>query len=276
MKTSYKTIGNNRAITYFKKNCSSVNSWLFSGIKGIGKASLAYEIAKELLQQNISTNLLLINTHKITLEQIEKITTFLRTRVHRIVIIDSVDEMNVCGMNALLKISEESASQGTLILISHKSTNLLPTIKSRFREVRFLPLTDEEMQCFANSRNLCLSGAEIALANGSPAILEQIIACNGITIYKDILTGSLISEENVTQENSSFDLIIYLMQFAIARATKMHSGCSLHPLFDEEFILLSKLHSNIYYWEKKWNYLITLLPKEYNLNKTQVIKSLMS
>jgi len=49
----------------------------------------------------------------------------------RVVIIDSADDMNKSAANALLKILEEPPARTLLLLISHNTGNLLPTIRSR-------------------------------------------------------------------------------------------------------------------------------------------------
>src|ERR1700737_1691435 len=56
----------------------------------------------------------------------------------RIVVVDGADEMNRSAANALLKVLEEPPRRALLLLVSHSPGRLLPTIRSRCR--RF-PLT---------------------------------------------------------------------------------------------------------------------------------------
>ena len=53
----------------------------------------------------------------------------------RIVIVDGADEMNRNAANALLKILEEPPRQALLLLVSHSPGRLLPTIRSRCRQL---------------------------------------------------------------------------------------------------------------------------------------------
>ena len=53
----------------------------------------------------------------------------------RIVVIDSVDDMNTASANAILKILEEPPAKSLLILISHNPNRLLPTIRSRCAKI---------------------------------------------------------------------------------------------------------------------------------------------
>lgn len=58
----------------------------------------------------------------------------------RVVIVDSIDEMNANGANAILKILEEPPYKTIIMLISHNPGRLLPTIKSRCAKLALRPL----------------------------------------------------------------------------------------------------------------------------------------
>ncbi len=60
----------------------------------------------------------------------------------RVVIIDSIDDMNAAASNALLKILEEPPAKSILLLISHNIGRLLPTIKSRCAKLMLKPLAE--------------------------------------------------------------------------------------------------------------------------------------
>src|SRR5262249_59156701 len=51
----------------------------------------------------------------------------------RVVVVDSADEMNRNGANALLKILEEPPAQALLLIVSHAPGRLLPTTRPRCR-----------------------------------------------------------------------------------------------------------------------------------------------
>ena len=172
------------------RNNSLHNSWLISGIEGIGKATLAYRFAKFLLAADadkkeqytsleISENnpvfkLVVNNAHPdlkiierdytdtdrrkilkaikegeqlsdeemkglkksafIRVDDVRTINEFLTKRSAdnnwRIVIIDSIDDMNPASANAVLKILEEPPYKTVMMLISHNPNKLLPTILS--------------------------------------------------------------------------------------------------------------------------------------------------
>ena len=58
----------------------------------------------------------------------------------RVCIVDSADELNAAGANALLKILEEPPRESLLLVVSHAPGRLLPTIRSRCRRLALRPL----------------------------------------------------------------------------------------------------------------------------------------
>ena len=63
----------------------------------------------------------------------------------RIVIIDSIDDMNPASANAVLKILEEPPYKTVMMLISHNPNKLLPTIRSRCAKLQLPPLADNQV-----------------------------------------------------------------------------------------------------------------------------------
>ncbi|WP_375619811.1 MULTISPECIES: DNA polymerase III subunit delta' [unclassified Bartonella] len=153
---------------------------LFEGEYGIGKATLAFHLAWNILSshqgaflkpdpystpwrqitQGSHPGLLYISrrfdvkTQKfktgILVDDVRDIMHFLsRTSQDngwRIVIIDSADDMNRNAANAILKILEEPPSKTLFVIIAHSSGKLLPTIHSRCQKISFRPLNNDEMK----------------------------------------------------------------------------------------------------------------------------------
>jgi len=63
----------------------------------------------------------------------------------RVVIIDSVDEMNRNAANAILKMLEEPPRDVLFLLVAHAPGRILPTIRSRCRALRLAPLNDTQV-----------------------------------------------------------------------------------------------------------------------------------
>jgi len=107
----------------------------------------------------------------------------------RVVIVDSADEMNRNGANALLKILEEPPRHALLILISHAPGRLLPTIRSRCRRLTLEPLADDEVVDLLGIHRPGLAGADLLarLAEGSIGRALELADTDGIALYEGVL-----------------------------------------------------------------------------------------
>ena len=112
----------------------------------------------------------------------------------RIVIVDSADELNVNAANALLKMLEEPPARTVMLLISHQPSRLLPTIRSRCRELRLNPLQPDDMP----QKRLKQAGFEAAetpalaeLAGGSVGEALRLIQQDGLALYAEFARAFL-------------------------------------------------------------------------------------
>ena len=161
------------------------HAWLFTGPEGVGKATAAKAAAARLLAESAGpppdgNRLTLDPNHRVArlieaqsnsdfiwLERLLNEKTDKRARnisidqvramsakfslapshsERRIVVIDSIDDLEKGAANALLKSLEEPPAHTIFFLISQMPGKLLPTIRSRCRVLRFAPLSDEDMR----------------------------------------------------------------------------------------------------------------------------------
>lgn len=110
---------------------------------------------------------------------------------YRLVIIDSIDDMNSNAANSILKLLEEPPANAMFILISHAPGRLLPTIRSRCRQIRMreLPPTTalNVLQNIAPDISEDVGLGLIELASGSPGIAYDLHINKGIEIYGNIV-----------------------------------------------------------------------------------------
>ena len=164
------------------------HAWLFTGRLGIGKATLAYRLARYALaeprerqgagelievapasraarQVNALTHpgLLLLRrpwdarakrfAQTIPVDEVRRLKSFLgltsAEAAWRIVLVDSADELNLNAANALLKSLEEPPARTLFLLISAEPSQLLPTIRSRCRRLDLAPLAGEPLRAAA-------------------------------------------------------------------------------------------------------------------------------
>lgn len=172
---------------------------LIHGPRGIGKATLAFELARRIFERTgdesathiaaqvaagAYPNLFVMrkaarDTGKgyYTVIRVDEVRRFIeemrmtRGRAgHRIAIVDPIDDANESSANALLKILEEPPADTTFLLISHRPGSLLPTIKSRCFQVALRPIADGDVRTVLerNATNPAGIDRAVSLAGGRP------------------------------------------------------------------------------------------------------------
>ncbi|PVA09171.1 DNA polymerase III subunit delta' [Pelagivirga sediminicola] len=153
----------------------------------------------------------------------------------RAVILDSADEMNVQAANALLKMLEEPPARTTLFLISHQPSGLLPTIRSRCRELRLPPLDAQDMAAALAQAGIDAEGetqALAALSGGSVGEAVRLINLGGLKIYAELVRlfadlpnidrPRALSLANAAAQRGAEDklnLLIWLIELMLGRMT---------------------------------------------------------
>ncbi len=129
----------------------------------------------------------------ISVDRVRKLKNFFHMSAadggRRVVIVDSVDEMANGAANALLKELEEPPTGATLLLISHQPSGLLPTIRSRCRELRCRPLGPHDVGQALSALGHDIDGAEAlaTLAGGSVGDALRLLAHDGLPLYAAIV-----------------------------------------------------------------------------------------
>ncbi|NCP11304.1 MAG: DNA polymerase III subunit delta', partial [Sphingomonadales bacterium] len=132
----------------------------------------------------------------ISIDQIRQATMVLgstkgRSR-YRAIIIDSADDLEAGGANALLKSLEEPPADTVFFLISHSSGRLLPTIRSRCRSLVFRAIGDDVMASWLHDVTPGASAADIAallaLAAGSPGRAMRFRDAGLAPLWRDLET----------------------------------------------------------------------------------------
>lgn len=109
----------------------------------------------------------------------------------RVVVVDSVDEMNVNAANALLKVLEEPPANALLLLVSHAPGRLLATIRSRCCQLSLKLLTHTQVSDLLARQRPDLPDAErhalAGLADGSPGRALTLADGDGLTLYRELM-----------------------------------------------------------------------------------------
>jgi DNA polymerase-3 subunit delta' len=163
------------------------HAWLIGGRLGIGKATLAYRMARFVLAHPDPNSAVVQKAQSLALPTDHRVVRQVATQGHsdllvlertinektgklrqdiivddvrrtvsffgstpgeggwRIAIVDSADELNASGANALLKVLEEPPERTLLLIVGHAPARLLPTIRSRCRRLLLRPLAGDDV-----------------------------------------------------------------------------------------------------------------------------------
>jgi DNA polymerase-3 subunit delta' len=118
----------------------------------------------------------------------------------RIAIVDSAEDLNRNSANALLKMIEEPPQRSLILIISHRPSQVLPTIRSRCRRLRLDPLNEDEIvrAVIGLGGPWCESGANAVAAaakraNGSvrEALIRLAPESEGVSALIDSILAGL-------------------------------------------------------------------------------------
>ena len=274
----------------------AAHGWLLSGPQGIGKAAMACMAAAWLLRErgdepaligggavtvdpaDPGSNLVCKGHHpdllvirpelkdnksgQIKLEQIRKLVGFMGHRPGRggwrVAIIDSMDQVNRNGANALLKLLEEPPEKTMLFLVASRPGRLPPTIRSRCRLVRIAP--PDEALCrdviAGHLSDIDASRAEdlARLAEGAPGRALSLAQSQSDDFYRatcallaeprfDMAAAATLCEkwgrggaEGQPLRDGAIWLIGRLLRLAAVRAAGKENVASVACAFEEEAI----------------------------------------
>lgn len=266
------------------------HGWLVTGPRGVGKATLAWRLARFLLatpeddggmfappkpdtldipddhptarrmRALAEPRLFLLRRpwddktarlrQEITVDEVRRMKSFFSLSAadggRRAAIIDAADDLNTSAANALLKLLEEPPANVTLFLISHQPFKLLPTIRSRCRELRLHPLAPAPLTAALTQAGAALEPDEAQalaeLAGGSVGEAFRLTNLSGLALYTQIvaLLGSLprldrprllaLAEAGAQRgAEAQFDLILTLLDLFLARLARAGATRQLPP-----------------------------------------------
>ncbi|AUH34097.1 DNA polymerase III subunit delta' [Paracoccus tegillarcae] len=290
-----RVIGQPSAIADFIQAARSQrlhHGWLLTGPRGVGKATTAWAIARWLLTGSDAddltapmdapearrlaalseSNLMLIRRPwddktkhlraEITVDEVRKLLSFFHMSAteggRRIAIIDAADEMNPAAANALLKVLEEPPQDALILMVAHQPARLLPTIRSRCRELRLTPLSPDNMAGVLDSLGSEADAEKLAaLAGGSVGEALRLSGQDGLARYQDLvdLMATLpamdrqmalkLAERAAGRANADgdpFDLLITLLDRLLTRLARAGlMGAPLPQAAEGEGKLMARL-----------------------------------
>lgn len=174
-----RIVGHQRAVGILRRALAAgrlAHSYLFVGPKGVGKRTVAWELARAIqctsatddacdrcrgcrkVEAMAHPDVVLVEAegNQILVGQIRELQRQMMYRPmegsHRVVIIDQAHELNPQAANALLKILEEPPEGNVLVLVARSEASLLPTIVSRCQRLQFGPLGVDQVCTYLTER----------------------------------------------------------------------------------------------------------------------------
>jgi DNA polymerase-3 subunit delta' len=197
----------------------------------------------------------------ITVDEVRKLKNFFGMSAtdggRRVVIVDPADEMNINAANAILKLLEEPPADAVILLTSHQPSRLLPTIRSRCRELRCGLLGAADVTAALAQAHIHTDAGEAltALSSGSVGEAIRLINLDGLALYSELvalfgglprfdrpralkLADSCVGKAGATR----FSLTLDLIDKFLARAARTGlQGPPATQAAQGEALLLSKI-----------------------------------
>ncbi|MGB1108279.1 MAG: DNA polymerase III subunit delta' [Parvibaculales bacterium] len=269
------------------------HAWLLTGPKGVGKASFAYLAARlvlsggsatamspalesddaHLVEEGAHPDLFVLKrdynpkTQKFRGDIPAEAARDLRQSFNlsagrggwRVAIIDSIDELNRYGVNALLKLIEEPPEKCLFLIICHNPGRLLDTIRSRCRMLSFNALDESDLQSIVHGRLEGSDPNEVAasafLAQGSAGYALMLSEEGGFDLYREMI-GVLETAPQLDVEKlhglagrfgaraapEQFAIFCFLLSGWLHRYVRFAStGAGFQPVFEGEEALVNRL-----------------------------------
>jgi DNA polymerase-3 subunit delta' len=251
------------------------HAWLLTGAPGLGKATLAFRLARLLLTREGDANdpgnpvfrRIARGTHsdvltieratdlktkkikrEITVDQVRDVAGFMHLTPaeggRRVVIVDGLEDLNRNAANALLKILEEPPKAAVLLLTSDAPGRLLPTIRSRCRQLRMEALDGAQMDAALRyllaDRDAETRAGLIAVAEGAPGQAVALADEGALVLAglaREMIAAPRLSTlraydvaDRVTRGEGGFETFMTLLQAAVAGAVRTAARRGDHVL----------------------------------------------
>ena len=312
------------------------HAWLITGAPGIGKATFAYRMARWILAggdggqgdglfgdaapaslymppESGTFRRIVSGGHPdfraiekpegkttIPVDDVRAVLSFVQQTAAesdwKAIVIDSADELNTSGANAILKALEEPPPRTLFLLVSHAPGRLLPTIRSRCRKLALQPLEPTVLISLLSryAPDVGAGDAELLaeLSEGSIGTALDYAAAGGIDLYRAAMVlmsnparpkpeqlyglADMLSGKGAESAYAAFRT---LMDWWMKRAIRAQaSGVRPPTVLPEEdqaieaWFSLGGLETSMQLWEKLTG-LLAQTDNPANLDKRQVIVS---
>lgn len=231
----------------------------------------------------------------IDIEQIREVVDFMHKTTSeegwRIVVIDPADGLNSNAENGLLKVLEEPPAQTLLVLISSQPDKLLPTTRSRCREMVFHPPMQQQIIEILQAKKISPTVEQqqwlAALAPASAGQWASYIDAEADKLYTQWL--EMLSSEDAAAmqsfavkqaklEAKEWQISGDLLLAALHRLVLSSYDSTLELLaIEQEYFSVLLARADAEHWQEVWQRVVYWWPQtiQSNYDKKQVLQSLL-
>ncbi len=221
-------------------------SYIFSGLKGLGKRLTAYSFAKVLqchnninsgdvcccckciscitFESGNNTDVFFVESTKTKSIGVDDIREQIKNRMdslpythkYKIFIVSDADKMSVAAQNALLKTIEEPAGYGIFIFLTENFKSLLPTIISRSVVYKLKPLSYDTVYDYLLKGQYAeaeTAGFVAAYSEGNLGRALELVSDEEFiemrNCFAEIARGIELSRKNESDKNSASEFNIF-------------------------------------------------------------------
>ncbi|MCU7611442.1 AAA family ATPase [Anaplasma capra] len=207
---------------------SDTTVWLLCGKRGIGKCTLARAYAKHVTQSTeLESNpdvMVIENTHEpINVDKVREMKHFLHMTAinsdRKVAIVDSIDDLNINSINAMLKTLEEPPEGSLTLLICHNLHSIPMVLRSRCATLLFHELSPEETKLVIDhnfSGTQHLSDKIASLYPGTPGMVTEDID-KEISLYENFV--AIVHQKSLApvKDILEVDLPLHKVEYILLR-----------------------------------------------------------
>ena len=209
----------------------------------------------------------------------------------RVVVVDAADELNRNAANALLKALEEPPAQAVILLVCHNAGRLLPTIRSRCRQLPLRPPPLDASAAYVRSWHSEMPDAQaanlMAVTDGSIGLALELAEAGDLGLVSEVSAMMVrVTETDATEalhklasrlgqagREAEFEVFLRVVRWWLERIVVTKSGGATVGFENDAVLTKLKDLASLDRWLEVWEKVSRLFDSVAvaNLDRKQVV-----